>query len=77
MTDKVWPSDISEIIANLGRKVSRFGGRTVLVTGGCGFNRKYFAVLFHRLDVAELNRLSGQPGSAEGALLCAGGVVQR
>jgi UDP-glucuronate decarboxylase len=44
------PTDIDEIIDGLGDAVSRFAGKTILITGGMGFLGRYFTAMFERLN---------------------------
>ena len=44
------PTDIDEIINGLGDAVSRFAGKTILISGGLGFLGRYFVAVFERLN---------------------------
>lgn len=52
---KLLDSDITEIVQGLGETAQAFSGKTVLVTGGCGFLGKYFTQVFSLLNKGSLS----------------------
>jgi len=44
------PTDIDEIVSNLGEAAKAFSGKTVMMTGGLGFLGRYFGAVFDRLN---------------------------
>ena len=56
MEQFILTSDIEETIAQLGENVSKFEGKTVLLSGGCGFLGKYFTEVFRHMNEKVLSQ---------------------
>jgi UDP-glucuronate decarboxylase len=70
------PADVAAIAEGLGERAQRFAGKTVVLTGGCGFLGRYFTALFEHLServiaepcrVVVLDNLITSGGGADGA----------
>ena len=56
MTAFLLDSDIAEIVERITPKAAEFAGKTILLTGGCGFLGRYFIAVFDALNVKVLER---------------------
>lgn len=56
MTNYWLQTDIEEVAENLGDAVQAFSGKTVMITGGCGFIGRYFTALFSFLNENGLDK---------------------
>ncbi len=50
ITNPIIKEDVLNIIQNLGERVNKFNGKTVLITGGAGFLGKYFVLTLDYLN---------------------------